>query len=145
MIATAVIGLLVGAVALTTAELLAGQSIGKGDSATSLVGGKARHKRSSGNEHDHTGDRGGDDYRPDHPHDTRGAADGHRDGAGRDDSADDHHAARDADAALGGTRSKPPGCLRPSERMGGHHLHAHGPHTVRPRTPTKVACASPWR
>ncbi len=50
VIATAGIGLLVGAVALTTAELLAGQSIGKGDSATSLVGGKARHKRSSGNE-----------------------------------------------------------------------------------------------
>jgi hypothetical protein len=50
VIATTAIGLLVGAVALTTAELLAGQSIGKGDSATSLVGGKARHKRSSGNE-----------------------------------------------------------------------------------------------
>ena len=44
---TAVLGLLIGAVALTAVELLAGQSIGRSDSATSLVGGKARSNRSS--------------------------------------------------------------------------------------------------
>jgi len=44
---TALTGLLLGGVALTAAELIAGQSIGKGDRATSLVGGKARNKRAS--------------------------------------------------------------------------------------------------
>jgi len=43
---TTVLGLVIGAVALTTAELIAGQSIGKSDSATSLVGGKSRKTRS---------------------------------------------------------------------------------------------------
>ena len=46
---TTVLGLLIGGAALTAAELIAGQSIGKGDSATSLGGGKARNKRTSDN------------------------------------------------------------------------------------------------
>jgi hypothetical protein len=49
---TALLGLLIGAAALTAAELIAGQSFGKSDSATSLVGGKARGKRSSDSESD---------------------------------------------------------------------------------------------
>ena len=40
-------GLLIGAAALTAAELIAGQSIGKGDRATSLVGGKSRKTNTS--------------------------------------------------------------------------------------------------
>ena len=44
---TALLGLVIGGAALTAAELIAGQSIGKGDSATSLGGGKPRSKRSS--------------------------------------------------------------------------------------------------
>jgi hypothetical protein len=44
---TALLGLLIGGATLTAAELIAGQSIGKGDSATSLGGGKARNKRTS--------------------------------------------------------------------------------------------------
>jgi hypothetical protein len=44
---TTLLGLVIGAAALTAAELIAGQSIGKGDRATSLVGGKARGKKSS--------------------------------------------------------------------------------------------------
>jgi len=43
---TTVLGLLIGAAALTAAELLAGQSLGRSDSATSLVGGKSRKKSS---------------------------------------------------------------------------------------------------
>ncbi|MBN1528067.1 MAG: hypothetical protein JW895_03345, partial [Thermoleophilaceae bacterium] len=44
---TTLLGLVIGAVALTAAELIAGQSIGRSDSATSLVGGKSRKTRSS--------------------------------------------------------------------------------------------------
>ena len=44
---TALLGLVIGGAALTAAELIAGQSIGKGDSASSLVGGKARKRTSS--------------------------------------------------------------------------------------------------
>ena len=42
---TTLLGLVIGALALTAAELIAGQSIGKSDSATSLVGGKSRKSR----------------------------------------------------------------------------------------------------
>ena len=42
---TALLGLVIGGAALTAAELIAGQSIGKGDRATSLGGGKARKSR----------------------------------------------------------------------------------------------------
>lgn len=48
--ATTIIGLLVGGAALTVAELVAGQSVGDSDRATSLGGGKSRKQRSSGNE-----------------------------------------------------------------------------------------------
>ncbi len=44
---TTVAGLLIGAVALTAIELIAGQSIGGSDRASSFVGGKARNKRTS--------------------------------------------------------------------------------------------------
>jgi hypothetical protein len=49
--ATALLGLLIGGAALTAAELIAGQSVGGSDRATSLVGGKSR-KRSSTSETD---------------------------------------------------------------------------------------------
>ena len=44
---TALLGLVIGGAALTAAELIAGQSIGRGDGATSLGGGKARNRTSS--------------------------------------------------------------------------------------------------
>jgi hypothetical protein len=47
VVITALLGLLIGGAVLTAVELIAGQSIGKGDSATSLGGGKARNKRTS--------------------------------------------------------------------------------------------------
>jgi hypothetical protein len=47
VVITTVAGLLIGAAALTAVELIAGQSIGKGNGATSLVGGKPRGKRAS--------------------------------------------------------------------------------------------------
>jgi hypothetical protein len=47
VIVTTVLGLLIGAAALTAVELLAGQSLGRSDSATSLVGGKSRKKSSN--------------------------------------------------------------------------------------------------
>jgi hypothetical protein len=47
VIVTTVLGLLIGAAALTAVELLAGQSLGKSDRATSLVGGKSRKTRST--------------------------------------------------------------------------------------------------
>ena len=45
---TTLLGLVIGAAALTAAELIAGQSIGRSDSATSLVGGKSRKSKRSG-------------------------------------------------------------------------------------------------
>jgi hypothetical protein len=50
VVVTAALALAIGAVALTATELIAGQSIGKADRATSLVGGKARNSRSSGSD-----------------------------------------------------------------------------------------------
>jgi hypothetical protein len=44
---TTVLGLLIGGAALTAAELIAGQSIGGSDRATSLAGGKSRKKSST--------------------------------------------------------------------------------------------------
>ena len=110
-----------GRAALTVAELLAGQSHRqRSDSATSLGAGKARNKslRESGAD---PRARPAGRPRPDHPHDPRGAADGHRDGADRDDpptTTTAPPAAQTPALARAQRRSDAPGACDHLARMG---------------------------